>query len=92
MNDSKPVEQVTTLSDGLNSTGDSLQSYRAELINESLEEGRLLNCEEFIEKSNLVLGHLRSQQKISLTAIEEIYNRQLRRNKTSDKLLSANER
>ena len=92
MNEPKSMEQASTLSDGLNSTNDSLQSYRAELINESLQEGRLLNCDEFIEKSSLILGHLRSQQKISLTSIEEIYNRQLRRNKTSDKLLSAIER
>ena len=92
MSESKPVEQASTLSDGLNSTNDSLQSYRAELINESLQEGRLLNCDEFIEKSGIILGHLRSQQKISLSMIEDIYNQQIRRNKTSDKLLSAIER
>ena len=92
MTEPKEIEQASTLSEGLNSTNDSLQSFRAELINESLQSGRLLNCQEFMEKSNLILSHLRSQQQISLKSIEEIYQRQIRRNTTSDKLLSAIER
>lgn len=85
-------DTVPTISTELNSTTDSFQSYRAELFNESLQAGTLLTCEEFVEKSNVVLGHLRSQQKISLKAIEDIYQKQVRRNQTSDKMLAAMER
>ena len=77
------------ISSQLNSTNDSLQSYRAELINESLQQVKLLSCEDFVEKSSVLLGHMRSQQKISLKSLEEVYQRQVRRNQTSDKMLAA---
>ena len=90
--DSDRTEEVLEVSSRLDSTSSSIQSYRAELINESLEQTRLLSGDDFSEKSSLLLDHLRSQQRLSLKAIEEVYQRQVRRNTTTDKMLSAMER
>ena len=88
----KTDESILEVSSRLNSTTSSLQSYRAELINESLEQSRLLSGEEYSDKTALLLEHLRSQNSLSLKAIEEVYHRQVRRNKTSDKMLMTMER
>ena len=82
-------ESPEIVSSEINSTDDSLQSYRVELINESLQQTKLLSCEDFVKKSSVLLGHMRSQHAISLKSLEEIYQKQLRRNQTSDKMLAA---
>ena len=83
--------QTEVISSDVNSTDDSLQSFRVEMINESLQQTKLLTCEDFAKKSELLLGHIRSQHAISLKTLEEIYQKQVRRNKTSDKMLEAME-
>ena len=83
---------VIELNSSLNSTNDSIQSYRAAVAGEEISDSQLLTCEEFLTKSTTVIKHLRSQQKVSLKTIEEMYATQIRRNKTSDRLLSGIEK
>ena len=85
-------ESAIVLSSSLNSTNDSIQSYRAGVVGEEINDSQLLSCEEFMAKSTTVVKHLRSQQKVSLKTIEEMYATQLRRNTTSDRLLSGIEK
>lgn len=92
MTEESGKQDILEISSKLDSTSSSIQSYRAELINESLEQTRLLSGDDFSEKTSLLLGHLKSQQRLSLKAIEEVYQRQVRRNTTTDKMLSAMER
>ena len=87
-----PNETRINLSSSLNSTTDSLQSYRAGTAGEEIDEAQLLSCEEFVEKSSTVLKHLRSQQKVSLKSIEDAYALQIRRNSTTDKFLGGIEK
>ena len=88
-----PMDETRiNLSSSLNSTTDSLQSYRAATSGEEQDDSRLLSCEEFVEKSETVLKHLRSQQRISLKSIEEMYALQIRRNSTTDTFLSGIEK
>ena len=84
--------EAVELSSILDSTTDSIQSFRAGVAGEEIEAARFLTYEEFASKSNLVLKHLRSQQKVSLKSIEEMYASQIRRNQTSDRLLSGIEK
>ena len=86
--ENEPIE----VSSALESTNDSIQSFRACVAAEDIESAQYLTDEEFASKSNLVLKHLRSQQKVSLKSIEEMYALQLRRNTTSDRLLSGMEK
>ena len=83
--------QTEVISSDLNSTDDSLQSYRVEMIKESLQQTKLLSCEDFVKKSSVLLGHMRSQHTISLKSLEEVLSKQIRRNQTSDKMLAAME-
>ena len=87
-NESGPIE----VSSALDSTNDSIQSYRAGVADEDIDNAQYLTYEEFASKSNVVVKHLRSQQKVSLKSIEEMYALQLRRNRTSDRLLSGIEK
>ena len=80
--------QINLSSNSLNSTTDSFQSYRAATTGEEADNAKLLSCEEFVEKSETVIKHLRSQQRISLKSIEEMYALQLRRNSTTDRFLT----
>ena len=79
------------ISSEVTSTDDSLQSYRVELINESLQQTKLLSCDDFVKKSTVLLGHMRSQHAITLKELEEVQSKQIRRNQTSDKMLAAME-
>lgn len=87
MGESEETPEV--ISSDVNSTDDSLQSYRVELMNESLQQTKLLSCEDFVQKSIVLLGHMRSQHTISLKTLEEVYSKQVRRNQTTDKMLAA---
>ena len=79
--------RIDVSSTSFNSTTDSFQSYRAATAGEAVDDTKLLSCEEFVEKSGTVIKHLRSQQRISLKSIEEMYAMQVRRNSTTDKFL-----
>ena len=89
MSEPDPNEtQINVSSTSLNSTTDSFQSYRAATTGEASDDAKLLSCEEFVKKSETVIKHLRSQQRISLKSIEDSYALQIRRNSTTDRFLS----
>ena len=89
---------VETISSTLNSSGDSINSYRAELENSDIKKGGLsdLTIEEFSERSMKIIRNLRVQERTSLESIKHVndaissaYTEQARRNRTNEKLTNA---
>ena len=89
---------VETISSTLNSSGDSINSYRAELENSDIKKGGLsdLTIQEFSERSMKIIKNLRVQERTSLESIKHVndaissaFTEQVRRNRTNEKLTDA---
>ena len=83
-----------SLSSGLDSTNDSLLSYRAETESHALQNGEFksLNVDVLAEKCFEIIGCLRSQEKTSMSSIQMLAQEQARRNKSSSKLTTVLEK
>ena len=83
-----------TLSSGLDTTNDSLISYRAEVQSSDAQPGELaaLDMDTLQQKCTEILSCLRSQEKTALSSINVLANEQLRRNKSNSRLISVLER
>lgn len=94
----EPNNSVETIGSSLNSTCDSICSYRAELENSDIKKGGLSNLTigEFSERCQKILRSLRVQEKTSLDSIRSVndalnvaFTEQQRRNRTNEKLINA---
>ena len=83
-----------SLSSNLDSTNDSLLSYRAEAETDAMTSGEFksLDVELLSQKCHEILGCLRSQEKTSMNSIQILANEQARRNKSSSKLITVLEK
>lgn len=90
MTDQEPIE----LSSNLDSTNDSLISYRAEAVNLAEKAGDFigLDVDTLVEKCNEILTCLRTQEKTSMNSINILAHEQARRNRSSGRLISVLER
>ena len=79
-----------SLSSGLDTTNDSLLSYRAETEATAAQHGeyKSLDVDVLTEKCHEILGCLRSQEKTSMNSISLLAHEQARRNKSTSKLVS----
>ena len=82
--------EPVTLSSGLDSTNDSLLSYRAEVESAAAQTGefKTLDVDVLSEKCAEILGCLRSQEKTAMNSINCLAHEQARRNKSTCKLVS----
>ena len=87
-----------TISSHLDSSGDSINSYRAALEVSDVKSGAVSNLtiEEFGERCSRIVRSLRVQEKTSLESIHDVnqtvlaaYQQQCRRNATNEKLTTA---
>ena len=86
------------VSSQLDTSGDSINSYRAALEDSDVKSGGASNLtiEEFGERCERIIKNLRVQEKTSLDSIHDVnqmvlkaYHQQCRRNATNGKLTSA---
>ena len=79
-----------TLSSGLDSTNDSLLSFRAETECTAAKTGdfKALDVNVLAEKCFEILGCLRSQEKTSMNSISLLAQEQARRNRSTEKLVT----
>ena len=90
MTEQEPIE----LSSNLDSTNDSLISYRAEAVTLSEKAGDFLglDVDTLVEKCSEILACLRTQEKTSMNSINILAHEQARRNKSSGRLISVLEK
>ena len=89
---------VETISSSLNTSGDSINSYRAELENSDIKKGGSsdLTIEEFSQRCLKIIKNLRVQERTSLDSIRSVneslnvaFTEQVRRNRTNEKLTNS---
>ena len=87
-------EPVIELSSNLDSTTDSIISYRAEQKDLSEKAGDFvgLDVDTLVEKCGEILSCLKTQEKTSMNSISLLAQEQARRNKASSRLLSVLDR
>ena len=85
---------VIELSSNMDSTNDSLASYRAEVVDSAEKTGEYagLDVDTLVTKCGEILTCLRTQEKTSLNSISILAQEQVRRNKSSAKLISVLDR
>ena len=88
------AQDVIDLSSALDSTNDSLVSMRAENENLAERDGEYLSLDvaTLTEKCTEILSCLRTQEKTSLNSISQLAQDQVRRNRSSAKLIGVLER
>ena len=86
MTEQEPIE----ISSNLDSTNDSLISYRAEnaVLSEKAGEFMGLDVDTLVDKCGEILSCLRTQEKTSMNSINMLAHEQARRNKSSGRLIS----